>query len=72
MKSPLILFFMTILRAKCVIVQNKNNMVNELAKPDMALTIFATFAVFPPEKREKKRASTMKKGAPGGWPTSSL
>jgi hypothetical protein len=47
-------------------------MVNALARADMEFTIAATREVFPPAKRVKKRAMTMKTGFPGGCPTSSL
>src|SRR5512133_2385446 len=64
--------FIMILRARCVTVQNRNMIVRALASPDMAFTIIATFETSPPAKFAKKRARIMKRGAPGGWPTSSL
>ena len=57
--------FNKILRAKCVIVQNKNKMVNALHIADMELTIAATCVVSDANK-VKRRAVIMKKGAPGG------
>ena len=45
-------------------------MVNELLKTDKLLA--ASAAVSGPIGIIRKRANNMKKGAPGGWPTSSL
>ena len=59
------------LRAKCVIVQNKNKMVNALHKADIALTNGAT-CDGSDAKSVNKRAVIMKNGAPGGCPTSNL
>lgn len=61
-----------ILRAMCVIVQNKNKMVKALDRADKALIIIATLAVLLPAKSEKKRANIKNSGAPGGCPTSNL
>jgi len=36
------------------------------------LTIMATLSTWSPAKSEKKRATIIKNGAPGGWPTCSL
>ena len=51
-------------------VQNKKRMVNELLKADNELA--KTAAVSGVLKIIKKRASSMKNGAPGGCPTSNL
>ena len=53
-------------------VQKRKSMVRALASPDMALIIMATFEVSPPAKLAKNLPRIMKKGAPGGCPTSSL
>ena len=51
--------------------QNKNNMVNALAKTDIKLMVSATLA-WPMAKMEKKAPRIWYSGAPGGWPTSKL
>ncbi|MDC0600482.1 GH3 auxin-responsive promoter family protein [Flavobacteriales bacterium] len=57
-------------RAKWVMLQNKNRMVNELA---IALITFTAVAAYSAGTNiENKRASNMNIGAPGGCPTSSL
>ena len=56
--------------AKCVMLQKRNKMVNELLRAESELA--KTAAVSGVAKIIKKRARSMKKGAPGGWPTSSL
>ena len=60
-----------ILRAKWVILQKRNKIVRPLKRADIVLTITATL-----EGSEancvNKLAVNMKKGAPGGWPTSNL
>ncbi len=53
-------------------LQKRNSIVSALASPDMALIIMATFDTSPPAKLAKNLPSIMKKGAPGGCPTSSL
>jgi len=59
-------------RTSLVMVQNRNRIVKALAKAESMFTIMATFEVSPPAKRVKKRPRSMKNGAPGGCPTSSL
>ena len=56
--------------AKWVMLQNKNRTVKELLSTERPLA--AKAAVSGPMGTIRKRASNMKKGAPGGWPTSSL
>lgn len=51
-------------------VQNKNKIVNELLRAEREFA--NTAAVAGVAKIIKNRARSMKKGAPGGWPTSSL
>ncbi len=53
-------------------VQNRNNMVKALAVAERMFTVTATLVTSPPAKRVKKRPRTIKKGAPGGCPTSIL
>jgi hypothetical protein len=53
-------------------VQNRNRMVKALARAERMFTVTATLVTSPPAKRVKSRPSTMKKGAPGGCPTSIL
>ncbi|OQC34477.1 MAG: hypothetical protein BWX65_00328 [Bacteroidetes bacterium ADurb.Bin057] len=60
-----------ILRAKWVIVQNRNKMVKALHNADMAFTIIAT-CEGSEANNENIRAVSMKNGAPGGCPTSNL
>jgi len=55
-----------------VMVQKRNRMVNALAMADNTFMVKATLVTSPPANRVKKRPSTMKKGAPGGCPTSIL
>jgi len=74
MTSPVVILAAslgTILRARWVMDQNKKRMVRALNNADMVLIMAATFSG-PPAKLAKKRPNNMKKGAPGGWPTSSL
>ena len=59
------------LRTRCVMVQNKNRMHAALISALMMLTMRATVAGLS-AKREKKLPVSMKNGAPGGCPTSSL
>jgi hypothetical protein len=47
-------------------------MVKELANADSILIIMATFVTSLPANWEKKFAKIIKKGAPGGCPTSNL
>ena len=56
--------------AKWVMVQNKNRIVNELLSTDNPLA--ANAAVSGPMGIMNNRANSMKNGAPGGCPTSSL
>ena len=56
--------------AKAVIVQNKNKMVKALQIPFMALIIRA--APCSSEKSVKNLPIRLKRGAPGGCPTSNL
>ena len=58
-------------RARWVIVQNRKRIVKALASADIVLTIAATDSASG-AKIVKKREIIMKRGAPGGWPTSSL
>ena len=58
------------LLAKWVMLQNRKRMVNELLKTDKLLA--ASAAVSGPIGIIRKRAKSMKNGAPGGWPTSNL
>ena len=51
-------------------LQNKNRIENELLKADRALAAYA--AVSGEEKTINDLANNMKRGAPGGCPTSSL
>ena len=57
--------------ARWVMVQNRKRMVNALARADNMLTHMAAFEGLP-AKIVKNRPSNIKKGAPGGWPTSNL
>ena len=59
-------------RTSLVMVQKRKSIVKALAKAESMFTIIATLEVSPPAKREKNLPSKRKKGAPGGWPTSSL
>ena len=52
-------------------VQNKNKMVNALSSADKELTIMDTLVVSA-ANIVKIRPVNIKKGAPGGWPTSIL
>ena len=63
--------FTVILRAMCVIVQNRKRIVNALQRADIAFTIAATW-VGSEANSENRRPVIMKNGAPGGCPTSSL
>ena len=56
--------------AKCVMLQKRNKIVNELLSTDNPLAAIAADSGFIGIIR--KRANNMKNGAPGGWPTSSL
>ena len=58
------------LRVRCVMLQNRNRMPAALISADMMLTMYATFPGA--ANSEKKFAASMKNGAPGGCPTSSL
>ena len=58
-------------RPKCAMVQNIKAMVNALAIQEATLTMKATDEVSG-ANMEKKRLIIMKRGAPGGWPTSIL
>ena len=51
-------------------LQKRKRIVNELLKAESAFA--KTAAVSGVENTMRKRASNMKKGAPGGWPTSNL
>ena len=51
-------------------LQNRNSMPKALSMADIMFTINATLSGL--ANSEKKFAVSMKKGAPGGWPTSSL
>ena len=64
-------FLKTSFRVKCVIVQNRNNMVSALNSADIAFTKTATLAGSD-VSWVKALAVSIKKGAPGGCPTSSL
>ena len=55
-------------RPICVMLQNRNRMVNELHKALNAFTAMGTLSG--ETKALAMRASIMNKGAPGGWPTS--
>ncbi len=59
------------LRVRCVMVQKRNRMVVADNSADMVLTIRAT-CDGSLAKWEKRLAVSMKNGAPGGWPISSL
>ena len=59
------------LRVRCVMVQNKNRIHPALSNADMMLTICATLEGSL-ANWVKRLAVSMKKGAPGGWPISSL
>ena len=63
--------FTTIFRAKCVMLQKRNRMVNPLKRADIVFTIFAT-APGSDASWVNRFAVSMKNGAPGGCPTSSL
>src|SRR4051794_22167565 len=56
----------TIFRAKCVMVQNKNKIVNPLARALITFTAFAAVAPLSPNKTIKILPSKTNKGAPGG------
>ena len=56
--------------ARWVMLQNKKRIVNELLNTDSMLA--ANAAVSGPMGIMRKRANSMKNGAPGGCPTSSL
>ena len=56
--------------AKCVMLQKRNKMVNELLSTDKLLA--ASAAVSGPMGIMRNRARSMKNGAPGGCPTSNL
>ena len=60
-----------IFRAMCVMLQKRNRIVNPLNRADIPLTMIATF-----DGSEancvKRFAVNIKKGAPGGCPTSNL
>ena len=58
-------------RARCVIVQNKKRIVKPAATQFIALIIIGT-ASTEGARSDAKRASIIKRGAPGGWPTSNL
>ena len=47
-------------------------MVKPLASADIEFTILAALAAPPPPRRIKNLPNIIKKGAPGGWPTSNL
>ena len=51
-------------------LQKRNNTQKELLSADIAFTIIAAFSGL--ANAENKRPSIMKKGAPGGCPTSNL
>ena len=59
------------LRARCVMLQNRNSIHPAENRADMRFTIIAAFDGSS-VKSVKKLPINMKKGAPGGWPTSSL
>ena len=59
------------LRTRCVIDQNRNRMVVAESNALMMFTMRAT-CVGSLANCENKLAVSMKNGAPGGWPTSSL
>ena len=59
------------LRVRCVIVQNRNSMHVALSSALIVLTIIAT-CDGSLANCENKLAVSMKNGAPGGWPISSL
>ena len=63
--------FITSLRVRCVMVQNRNMMVTALSRALIVLTMRATIDGSL-TKWVKRLAVSMKKGAPGGWPISSL
>ncbi len=65
-----LLLSVTSLRARCVMVQNRNRMVKALASADMMFTI--TAAPEGPLKSVKIRPTIINSGAPGGCPTSNL
>ena len=54
----------------CVMLQKRKRMVKALAKALRQFTATGTYSV--DTKALATRASNMNKGAPGGWPTSSL
>src|SRR4030043_1152029 len=62
----------TIFLARWVMVQKRNKMVNELASPESAFTITATFDVSLPANKDANLVRSIKTGAPGGGPTSNL
>lgn len=57
---------LTILRAKWVMVQNKNKMVNPLAKALITFTAFAAAMGLSPKSIMNMRPNITNKGAPGG------
>ena len=59
------------LRVKWVMLQKRNMMVVALSSALIVLTMRATFDGLL-TNCEKRLAVSMKKGAPGGWPISSL
>ena len=61
----------TSLRVRCVMLQKRNRMQPALSRADMMLTIKAT-SEGSLANWENKLAVSMKNGAPGGCPTSSL
>ena len=53
-------------------VQNRNNIVKALASADRELIIIAAFVTSLPANNVKNLEISIKRGAPGGWPTCSL
>ena len=53
-------------------VQNRKRIVKALARSDNIFMVNATFVTSFPAKRVKNRPRSIKNGAPGGCPTSSL
>ena len=62
----------TSLRAKKVVVQKANNMVNELNVDAAWFISGAALCTSPKLNNETKCCISCKNGSPGGWPTSSL